>query len=468
MLFSRVLFGLIAVSVAAARKISFNEKQKLYPDKVRMTPFYHEPGAQFPNAMACAKIRAEYKTLDVEAMDQSAIEKLWKLRKVRRVNGHAVSNGLIVNSVYFLAFFQLPLGKASYEAEEFTEAYLTVRHKPGLAFRWYLELDETDHSFRHKKTLKIDENTCKSVFKVQGRPGSIVPLHLMVLGVKQGMLFSTEWAETSKSNALEPLALQFVKLKPARKAFLRTFEIPKLFPVNQPAAGTSTLAPLYATMPISTVEQLASELDKKGHFRIRGYLKVAEGPQVYTLSSYTPVEVRIYTTKVTYTLIAYKGRATRLTLELNPNILYNIRIKGKLYNGDVSGFTFQVHAPRGSIQSSNVELAEISGEKMWPEAFQGEWSRVYTSEHLDDSGSELSEDSGSERGYELQSERMNGFEHEQSDDSGIGQPNDSGTEQVDGPEHEQSGNFETEQSDDFGTEHPDEFETEQSGDFKNY
>lgn len=53
---------------------------------------------------------------------------------------------------------------------------------------------------------------------------------------------------------------------------------------------------------------------------------------------------------------AFKGLATDLEVELNPELLYTIIIKGKFSRQDVSGFSLQALAPGDFTESTDVVM----------------------------------------------------------------------------------------------------------------
>lgn len=395
--FWRLLLGLFAVSYAAASKLRFRGKIKAYPRKVKMIPFKTRPGAPFPGVATCRNIRRELESLEVKDIDSAALERFWKPSRLSCVGG------LISKSVYFQAYFKFPVGEEILEPDDLQEAFIMFYYERGLNFKWFPEGTQTDHYFQHEQTFRIDKQTCVRVYRVLGRPGNVIPLRLMILNARRETSFYTEWAETRDLYPLDFLALQLVELKSALSSMLKSWDTPKLLPFKTPAADATALMPLYSTVPLSEIERVASKIDELGYFQIRGYLRAADRPQVYILSSTVPVEVRIYTRIRRHILVAYKGRASKLTLTLHSGILHNIKIEGELNKAGIAGFTLQVYDGGHEFKSRNVVLIDPNDEEDLSDA-ESEYSDIHETGHPENTGKEQLNDSGSGELSEYDSE----------------------------------------------------------------
>lgn len=353
MIFSRFLLGLLAVNLAAATLVDFDEKTDKQPKKVSVAAFHHESEGH-PDVAESRKIRTKKKGWEVEGITSEGLELLWKPSK------WLCLWGLAPNSAYFLANFQLPLGNVDFKPDDFVKVFLIFTYKSGLDFEWNPEVTESNQHFQHEKSLRVNEDTSREIYRLSGRPASVIPIRLMVLDVQKGITFTTEWAETLDEDYRMPLNLQLVTLKPARTSFLTAMEYKLLPPKGEPVANASIRQTLYSSLRTSDLEDIASHIDIHSRFDLRSYFKSTPGPKRYVLSSEEPVEARIYTNPGDYgrfyTLDAYKGRATELVVDWDPNVLHNIEIKGKLSSYLDCGFTLQVYEADDEFQSSNVDL----------------------------------------------------------------------------------------------------------------
>lgn len=351
MLFPTLLLLIVAVADEVAYPQWLNSKDTLKeffrnPNSINVTEYYHMARALYEDILVGRKT--------------VSIQRQWAMREISSENfalfwGKTVLHGVrhfVGRSVHLLTHFQIPLGKTDNPSAK-KNVYLVFLHSSELEFHWDSDI-LSNSQFQFVKTTQKNATHHQEIYKVVGRPGSLVPLRLMVININKSKTFSMEWTLSPGLDNRKSLALQLVKLITPR--VVRHQDV---FYSSETKISTDLrdLGPLVPSLQASTLQNLVKRVDKSGGIVLEGWFLPTQAHNKFVLSSSVPVSFAIATKcDMVPLLVAGKGVSSELEVVLSPNKFKRICLSVDLSDRDVLGFSLQVYTPGTEAEHSSVSL----------------------------------------------------------------------------------------------------------------